>query len=189
MADFIRHTHDTVSDAGQAAFQKAEQTWGMIPNLIRFQAEAPAVADAYMTMHGIFSKQTSFSPTEQQVVLMTSNFENDCHYCMAAHSMIAEKNGMPEDVLRALREATPIADPKLEALREFSRKVVVNRGWVEEADISDFLDAGWTKQQVLEVILGVSFKVLSNYTNHVVETPVDKPFEGHAWTKPVDAAV
>ncbi|MCG8435980.1 MAG: carboxymuconolactone decarboxylase family protein [Gammaproteobacteria bacterium] len=86
-------------------------------------------------------------------------------------------------MVAALREGTPIPDMKLEALRRFTAKVVQSRGFVSEQDIEDFLAAGYGNEQILEVILGVGLKTLSNYTNHFADTPVDQAFQPQAWSK------
>ena len=88
---------------------------------------------------------------------------------------------VPADVIDALRNNTPIADPKLEALRSFAAVINETRGWPSESQVAAFLDAGYTSQNVLEVILGTSLKVMSNYTNHVAETEVDAAFAPNAW--------
>ncbi len=72
---------------------------------------------------------------------------------------------------------------RLEALRTFTLKVVRNRGNVDDNAVQAFLDAGFTKRQILEVVLGVAQKVMSNYTNHLANTPVDAPFKMFAWHK------
>jgi alkylhydroperoxidase family enzyme len=107
---------------------------------------------------------------------------------MAAHSAIATMERMPDDILTALRSNTPIADEKLQALREFARIMVQKRGWVTDADIRMLLNAGYDRQVALEVVLAVSYKVLSNYTNHIAETPLDEPFEKFHWEEPEKAA-
>jgi alkylhydroperoxidase family enzyme len=85
--------------------------------------------------------------------------------------------------VEAIRGGKPIADAKLEALRRLSAAVVNTRGWPSEDDTKAFLNAGYVKAQVLEVILGVGMKTLSNCTNHIGETPLDAPFAKAAWCK------
>ncbi len=116
---------------------------------------------------------------------MTSNRLNGCVYCMAAHSAISTGAGVPAEVVAALRAGTPIADAKLEALRQFTIKIVESRGWPAAHDVQSLLAAGYTHQTVLDVILGTSLKVMSNYTNHVVQTPLDPAFAQHAWAAAV----
>ena len=88
---------------------------------------------------------------------------------------------MPDEVVLAIRNDEPIADSRLEALRKFTTAVVDTRGWVSDADIDAFLAAGFSKAQILDVILGISFKTLSNYTNHIADTPLDDAFAAEAW--------
>lgn len=184
MSDFNVHTLDTAPEKSVKLLEAVQQSAGFVPNLLGIMAESPAVAEAYTTLGRIFSK-TSLTPVEQQVTLLAINRYNECDYCMAAHSMIASAQKVPADVIRAIRDDQPIDDEQLEALRRFATQIVDKRGWVKDADISAFLSAGYTQAQVLEVILAVSYKTLSNYTNHVAETPLDDAFAARAWT-PVD---
>lgn len=188
MAEFTLHTPETAPDGARERLEAAQKRLGFVPNLWAIQAEAPALLEGYQTLNAIFEEKTSFDASERQTVLMTINFDNACHFCMAAHTGIAKKQGVPEAVIEALRDDTPLPDAKLEALRRFTRAAVGKRGWVEEADVQAFLDAGYTQRQVLEVILGVGLKVLSNYTNHVADTPVNEAFQKFAWSKPAAAA-
>ena len=121
---------------------------------------------------------------EQQVIYLTANYENSCNYCMAAHSGLAKMIGMSPENIEALRNGTPMIDEKLQALRQFTQKMVRQRGWVEDSQIEAFMAAGYSKQQVLEVILGIAIKVMHNYTNHIAKTPLDKQFKPNVWSKP-----
>lgn len=185
---FTIHTKETAPETSVALLHGTEKAFGFIPNLVGMMAESPAVAKGYLNIAQIFD-ETSFSPTQRQVVILTASLYNECHYCMAAHSVIAEMQKVPQDVVDAIRNDEPIADVKLEALRQFTIQVVDKRGWVSNDDIQAFIDAGYTKQQILEVILGVSFKTLSNYVNHITDTPVDTAFAKKAWTSPASQKV
>ena len=90
---------------------------------------------------------------------------------------------VPEEISEALRNETPLPDDKLEALRNFTLAVVRKRGNVTNDDLQAFYDAGYGQQQVLEVILGVAQKTMSNYVNHIAETPIDEPFKKFEWTR------
>jgi len=183
MSDFTVHTKDTAPEGARDVLAQTEKAYGFLPNLLGVMAEAPQVPKAYRTLMGIF-EETSFSPVEQQVVLLTVSYENICTYCVAAHSVLAQMAKMPEDVLTALRSGTPIQDPKLEALRRLTAEVVTTRGEPSKATLQAFYDAGYGQAQVLEVILGVATKTLSNYVNHVAETPLDSAFQSQAWETP-----
>ncbi|MEQ8653601.1 MAG: carboxymuconolactone decarboxylase family protein [Kiloniellales bacterium] len=181
MTDFNTHNVETAPEAAKPLLEAAKSRFGFIPNLLGTMAEAPALLEGYMTLAGIFDK-SEFTETERQIVLMTNNRLNGCTYCMAAHTTIAQMSKVPADVIEALRNGTSIADPKLEALRTFAEAINQSRGWPSEAQVEAFLSAGYSRQNLLEVILGTSLKVLSNYTNHVAETPVDAAFAGNAWS-------
>lgn len=184
MSQFQIHTAETAPEESKDIMEKVNEKYGFTPNLIGELAESPAAVKAYTAVADAFSN-SSLSPVEQQVVLLTTSFENKCHYCMAAHSTVAGMVEMPEDVLRALRDGEAIAsDPKLEALRQFTRRVVTERGWVEDADVQRFLDAGYSRENLLDVLAGVTQKTLSNYANHIAETPVDEQFQPKAWEHP-----
>jgi AhpD family alkylhydroperoxidase len=144
-------------------------------------AENPAVLHAYTQLSDQLGK-TGLSPLEQQIVTITASVENECHFCVAAHTTISEGAGLDLSVIEAVREDRPIVDPRLEALRVFTKKTVIDRGFVSDTDVDTFLAAGYDRSAVLAVILGVALKVISNYTNHVAETPVNAAFQKHAWT-------
>ncbi len=179
---FPIHDVDSAPEAAKPILSGTKKSFGFIPNLLGTMAEAPALLSAYTTLTGIFDK-SSFSPTERQIVLLSVSFENSCEYCVAAHSVIASMQHVPADVVEAIRADTPIADPKLEALRRFTRAVVASRGWPSAEQTQAFLAAGYGPQQILEVVLGVGIKTLSNYTNHVASTPLDAAFAKAAWSK------
>jgi uncharacterized peroxidase-related enzyme len=175
-------TLEAAPEAAKPTLAAAQKGYGFIPNLLGVMANAPALVNAYVTLAKIFD-DTSLSPTERQTVLLTTSYENGCAYCMAAHTAIASMQKVPEAVIGALRAGVATPDAKLEALRNFTRAVVTTRGRPADAHLKAFLAAGYGQQQVLEVILGVGLKTLSNYTNHIAETPLDAGFSAVAWTK------
>jgi len=185
MSQFEIHTKETASTESANLLTSAEKAYGFIPNLLGVMAESPATLGTYLSIGQRFEGST-FSPTERQIVMMTTNRFNECDYCMAAHSAIASMQKVPTDVIDAIRNDRPIDDVKLEALRVFTHTVIEKRAHLASTDIAAFLDAGYTKAQVLEVILGVSFKTLSNYVNHVAETPLDDAFAAQTWTPVAD---
>ena len=176
------HTVDTAPEAAKETLAGAKKAYGFLPNLLAVMAEAPALVKAYTTLSRIF-EETSFSATERQIVLLTVSYENGCEYCVAAHSVIAGMQKVPDDAVQAIRDSRPIADKKLESLRRFTAAVVTSRGWPSDADTEAFRDAGYGKQQALEVVLGVGMKTLSNYMNHIADTPLDQAFGKAAWSK------
>ncbi len=188
MTHFTIHTPGTAPTASKPLLDKSQKAFGRVPGLHGVLAEAPKALEAYQVLGTLF-QDTSLTTIEQHVVWLTINYENDCGYCVPAHTGLAKRDAVPDDVIEALRNGTPIADTKLEALRSFTVQVVQKSGWVTDDDVQAFLDAGYTKQQILEVILGLAHKIISNYTNHVAKTPVDAVFKKFAWDRPgVEAA-
>ena len=186
MSQFKIHSISTAPTPAQALLEGLLKKYGFVPNLHGGLAEAPAALQAYIELTALFD-QTSFSPTERQVVLLAASAENLCTYCVAAHSVIARHMVKADpSIVNALRNFEPLPDPKLDALATFTRAVVKNRGVVCGKTLDNFITAGYTLVHVLEVVLGVTMKTLSNYTNHVIDTPLDAAFQVEAWDAPAD---
>jgi uncharacterized peroxidase-related enzyme len=181
------HSETTAPDASKPILEGVRKAYGFLPNMLGTMAEAPALLKGYQTLGKIF-QESSLSAAEQQVVILTTSYENACTYCVAAHTVIAAMSKVPSDVVQAIRAGNPIADPKLEALRQLASEIVTTRGWPRQETLRRFLAAGYTQANVLEVVLGVGLKTLSNYTNHLAATPLDGAFASAAWTSPQGAA-
>ena len=182
MTEFTLHTEATAPEASKPLLAAAKKTYGMIPGLSAVMAEAPGLLEAYGTVGDLFAN-SSFDSNELTVVWQTVNVEHACHYCVPAHTAIAGNMGVSDEISNALRNETPLPDARLEALRTFTLNVVRGRGEVDDDAVQAFLDAGFTRRQILEVVLGVAQKVMSNYTNHLANTPVDAPFAKFQWQK------
>ena len=182
MTEFTLHTQETAPDAAKAMLANAKRTTGRIPGLYAVMAEAPGLLEAYLKVGDLFAR-SSFDKDEITVVWQTINVEHECRYCVPAHTAIAKSMNVNDDISDALRNETPLPNARLEALRLFTLNVVRNRGNVDDNAVQAFLNAGFSKQQILEVILGVAQKVMSNYTNHLADTPVDKAFQKFEWQK------
>ncbi|MFD2166955.1 carboxymuconolactone decarboxylase family protein [Thalassotalea euphylliae] len=182
MSKFTFHTIESAPQDSKAILEGAKKQMGAIPNLYAAMAESPEILKAYMQLHQAFTA-TSFNAEELTVVWQTINVEHECHYCVPAHTGIAHSMKVDPAITEALRNSQPMPNAKLQALHEFTLAVVRQRGNVTEEQMTAFFDAGYVQKQVLEIILGLSQKVISNYVNHVAETPVDDMFKKFAWTK------
>ncbi|MBI2384669.1 MAG: carboxymuconolactone decarboxylase family protein [Elusimicrobia bacterium] len=160
----------------------AKKKYGFVPNLLGKMAEAPPLLKAYMTLSGIYEEST-LDASERQVVLLAASRVNGCEYCVAAHTVIASMQKVPSDVVASVRTGGPVGDGRHEALRAFAEAVTESRGWPSEERTKAFLAAGYERRQVLEVVLGVGLKTLSNYTNHIAGTGLDAAFSQAAWSK------
>ncbi|UCB54594.1 MAG: carboxymuconolactone decarboxylase family protein [Thiotrichales bacterium] len=180
MSDYPVLTLETASDEARPVLETTRAAFGFIPNLLGVMAHSPALAEAYLTVSGLFDK-SDLTPTERQVVLLTVSQYHGCHYCVAAHSTLSEMQGIAADVVAAIRNDQLIADAKLQALRVFVRAVVEKRGWLEPRDQEAFYAAGYEPHHVMDVLVGVAQKTMSNFTNHIAQTPLDDAFSAHAW--------
>lgn len=180
MTDFTIHTANSHPAEAAEVIAKTKAKHGFVPNLIGALAEAPEAAEAYLALTDAMYN-SAFTAEERNVVWLTLNAWHGCHYCMAAHTGIAKMEGVAEEVIDIARKAGDYPDPKLQALKEFTVKMVEKRGWVDPSEVDAFIAAGFTKRHVLDVVLAISHKTLSNYANHIVGTPVDDAFSAFEW--------
>ncbi|WP_417481111.1 carboxymuconolactone decarboxylase family protein [Maricaulis sp.] len=182
MTDFTLHTVETAPEGSRQSLEESKAAFGFVPGLHAVMAESPQLLAGYKALHEGFAS-TSFNADELTVVWQTINVEHACHYCVPAHTGIAYSMKVDAAIIDALRDETPLPTERLEALRTFTLAMLRQRGEVTDAQIQAFLDAGYTRQNVFEVILGMAQKLMSNYTNHIAKTPVDAPFTKFAWQK------
>ncbi len=175
MSEFTVHTLETAPQASRPLLQNAEKQLKFIPNLMAVMAESPVTLEAYQTLTTLFDK-TVFTITERQLVLLSISRYRNCTYCLAAHGTIAKMQKIPTEIIDAVYYNQPLADSKLEVLRSFTRTVLEVDGWADPSTLQAFYQAGYQKQHVLEVVLAISFKTLSNYVNHISNTPIDTVF-------------
>lgn len=186
MNTFTLHTPETAPSASQPLLDKSLAAFGLIPNLHAVMAEAPALLEGYQVLHELF-QQTSLNAEELTVVWQTINVEHECHYCVPAHTGIANMMKVDPALTEALRNGAAMPTTKLQALHDTTLAMVRNRGQLTEQERAAFFAAGYGNQQLLEIILGLAQKVMSNYVNHVADTPVDKAFERFTWEKTATA--
>lgn len=182
MSTFKIYNLETAPEGSKPLLEKSVKAFGMIPNLHGVLAESPQALEAYQNLHKWFS-ETSFNAEELTVVWQTINVENACHYCVPAHTAIAGMMKVDSGITESLRNDTPLADKKLQTLKDLTLSLVRNRGHVSQEELDTFFAAGYAQQQVLEIVLGIAQKTISNYTNHLAKTPVDAPFQGFIWEK------
>ncbi len=180
---FELHTIESAPESVKPELEAAQEAYGTIPNLYRGLATAPAALKMYLTFNKIIGEFAHLTPVEQQVVYLAVSAENGCTYCVGAHSVLAGMAEIPEVTLQELREQRPLSDPKLNALRNFALAELENRGWVSEEAINEFTAAGYDQRHVLEVITILAQKTLSNYYNHIAQTPLDDMFKSMEWEK------
>jgi alkylhydroperoxidase family enzyme len=182
MTTLTTHTIESAPEASKALLEKSVSAYGMLPNLHAVLAGSPGLLNAYQMLHELFLN-TSFNADELTVVWQGINVEHGCTYCVPAHTAIAHSMKVDAKLIDALRNQQPLPNAKLQALLDMTLIIVRNRGHVTDTELAAFYAAGYGEQQVLEIILGLSQKVISNYTNHIAGTAVDAQFKPFAWEK------
>jgi uncharacterized peroxidase-related enzyme len=177
-------TLENANEAQKPQLEKSLKEMGMIPNMYANMVNSPGVMEMYAIGYDRFRKNSGFSPVEQEVIFVTISVANGCEYCTAAHSFIADKmSKVPKEVTDAIRNGEQIPDAKLKALSEFTKVMFEKRGNPSQEDVKAFLEAGFQEKQILEIILALAVKTLSNYSNHIFQTPVDEAFSSRIWAK------
>jgi len=181
LSKFQIHTTESAPEASQEALKIVQQNNGFIPNLIGVLANAPTALETYRTV-GAINQRNSLTPTEREVVQITAAVSNGCDFCVAGHTAISIKQiKMPDDVLQALRKTSPItSDAKLDTLARFTLAIINTKGKVGEQLLNEFLNAGYTTQNALDVVLGVSLASLCNYANNLAQTPINPELQQYA---------
>src|SRR5215813_12145596 len=181
MTQFTAHTAESAPAASRPQLEGIGRSFGFVPNLFGVFAESPAALRGALAIYEAFST-SSLAPAEQQLVMLAVSEANDCEYCVAAHSTLAKRFTKVDPALvGATRRRETLGDAKLDALVTFTRRVVEQRGRLAEAEVTAFLAAGYTKAQVIEVLLGVGMKTFNNYVDHIAHVPLNDQFKPEAW--------
>lgn len=177
MQHFDIHTVDSAPAKARNLLEKVKSKFGFLPNILGELASSPATLEGYMSLTHLLER-SSFSPTEVQALYLAISQENQCHYCVAAHSTVLRSmSRIDDETIDNMRAGKSLKDKKLDELVRFARALVVSRGYVGDRELKAFIEAGYRKSQVLEVIMAVAAKTITNYTNHITETPVDEAFK------------
>ena len=159
--------------ASKPVLEKIKIANGFLPNLMAIFANNPAVLQGYVALDSAF-EGGSFRSRERQLILLAASVENNCNYCTAAHSTVL-KNALrtPDEIVSAVRNNTTVPDTKLNALVTLVKELVRERGYAKEETIQNFIAAGYKKEQVMELLLGIALKTISNYLDHISPAPLD----------------
>ncbi|WP_035855862.1 carboxymuconolactone decarboxylase family protein [Cryptosporangium arvum] len=157
----------------RALLGKVERALGTTPNMMRAMASSPAVLDAYLQFSGALSKGKLPGRVQEQIALVAA-VENDCGYCLAAHTVLGAKAGVSEDDLAAGRSARA-SDPKTEAALTFAKAVITAKGFVSDDDLDAVRRAGYSDGEIGEIVAAVALNTFTNYFNSVGQTTLDFP--------------
>lgn len=182
MRAFPIHTIDSAPEGSREILRTVQKTVEMIPNLAAGMAGAPTLVRAFFGVREIYAQGT-LSEAEVQVLSVANALENDCGWCVAFHSFVAEKAGVPHAAIDALRQGADPDEPRFRALAQLTRDLIQNRGAATPAVLEGFYDAGFTPPQALEVVLGIAFSTMANYAQHLIQAPLDEVLKPHGWSR------
>lgn len=172
MSTFNVPTREEVSTNNQAIFDSLENNLGFVPNLFATYAYSENALGNYLALSGA---KTSLSAKEKEVVNLAVSQVNNCEYCLAAHTAIGKMNGFTDDQILELRSGSAAFDTKLNALAGLAQNITENRGQADEAALNNFFEAGYTKENLVDTIVLVGDKTISNYLHRTTQVPVDFP--------------
>ncbi|MEO7717355.1 MAG: carboxymuconolactone decarboxylase family protein [Capsulimonas sp.] len=167
---------ETAPGGSRPLLEKVQKSYKFIPNMFGAFANSPVLLEGYVGLESVFDKG-SLTASERHLVMLTASMENECSYCVAAHSTVLKSFlHAPAEVVSAVRSSLPLPDPKSNALVALTREMVSQRGHVAPQTIENFLAVGYRKDQILEVLIGVALKTISNYTDHISPIELDNEF-------------
>lgn len=169
---FIVPTRDSVSPASQANFDKLQQGLGMVPNLFATLAHSPTALGDYLALQ---NRKSSLRAKEREVINLVVSQVNGCEYCLAAHTVLGRMNGFTDDQIVELRGGRATFDPKLDALAAFVRETTERRGKPTSDATERLFAAGYTEENVVDVIIVIGDKIITNFLHGVTRVAVDFP--------------
>ncbi|MGS0525861.1 carboxymuconolactone decarboxylase family protein [Zobellia nedashkovskayae] len=172
MSKFNVPTREEVSKTNQTIFDNLEKGVGFVPNLFATYAYSENALANYLALS---NAKTSLNAKQKEVVNLAVSQVNECSYCLAAHTAIGKMNGFSDSEILELRAGKASFDNKLNALASFAKNVTENRGAADSSVVENFLNAGWTKENLVDTIVLVGDKTISNYLHKTTDVPVDFP--------------
>ena len=185
MATFKIHTPGTVPHQSAEILDRVGANIGFVPNVFATIAESPSALNGIVSLGEAFASST-FSDEEQQIIQLAVSTENECVYCVSGHTAFAQSLDISDAVVSALRAKEPVPDVRLDVLSNTVRSLIQNRGHIAQSEIDTFIDAGYTRAQFLEVVLGISVKTFSNYVSIALNIPLDAQFKKYTWKRPTE---
>jgi uncharacterized peroxidase-related enzyme len=181
MTGFTIKTTANAPAASRDILSAIEGGLGFVPNVYGLFASAPASLIGLAGLNQAFD-QTSFSPAEREIISLTTSVYNQCPYCVAGHSVFALQCGADAETVAAIRAGGLSSNPRFQALGKITRTVLENKGAIGAADIRPFLNAGFHASQILELLLGIAGKTMTNFASKIARIPLDAEFADQAWS-------
>ncbi len=165
-------TRDQVGADNQAIFDNLKSSLGFVPNLYATIAHSKTALGTYMTLQ---SAKSSLSVKEREVINLVVSQVNDCRYCLAAHTAIGKMVGFTDAQIIELRKGRASFDSKLDALAGVVRSIAVNRGKADGQALQNFFGAGYNEGNLVDAIVIIGDKTITNYLHGATQVPVDFP--------------
>ncbi len=172
MSTFNVPTREEVNAGNQAIFDNLNKALGFVPNLYATYAHSETALENYLNLS---NAKTSLSAKEKEVVNLAVSQVNDCIYCLSAHTAIGKMNGFTDEQILELRAGRASFDSKLNALAGLAKNVTENRGKANQDVVDNFFNAGYSKGNLIDTIVLVGDKTISNYIHSTTQVPVDFP--------------
>jgi AhpD family alkylhydroperoxidase len=167
MMMFTEHTLDSAPAASKRLMESTAKHLGHLPAGVARLAESPEMLGGFLKVSGLFEAST-LDPLSREVVIMTIATRNDCHFCITMHTGRLRALDAEPAVIAALQGGQSLDDPRLEAVRTFTLRALATTGAVPEEQIDEFLAAGYTRRNALEVVLGIGTYTMSTLANRLV---------------------
>lgn len=161
-----------VSAANQQLFDKLKQGLGFVPNLYATFAYSDTALGDYLNLQ---NRKSSLKAKEREVINLVVSQVNECRYCQSAHTVLGKMNGFSDEQILEIRSGSAGFDPKLDALARFARNITITRGNPDEAVIEAFFAAGYNKANLVDAIIVIGDKIISNFLYGAGQFPIDFP--------------
>lgn len=180
MPNYPVHTIASAPEKSKPALEQLQKAFGVLPNLPAVIANSPKLINSLV---GLFGQVHSpgLSEVENQIVLLTDAVTNSSAYAVAFHTALALQQGVNAEEATAIRERRVPEDPRFAALSILAKTLIVKRGHLSEQELDAFLAAGFTKEQILEVIAVVAASTITNYAGTIANPPLEDQFQQFAW--------
>lgn len=165
-------TREDVTPANQAIFDALESKLGMVPNLYATLAHSEHALGSYLALQ---NAKSSITGKAREVINLVVSQINGCDYCLAAHTAIGGMVGFEPAQILEIRSGRATFDTKFDVLARLTSNIVNARGHADEALVTEFLDAGWTEENLVDVIVTIGDKTVTNYLHATTQVPVDFP--------------
>lgn len=172
MQKFIVPTRDQVSENNQAIFDQLQKGLGFVPNLYAYYAKNETALGDYLALQ---NRKSTLKAKEREVINLVVSQINGCRYCQSAHTALGKMNGFTDDQILEIRGGSASFDAKLDALAKFTAAVTLNRGKVSDEVKETFFAAGYDEANMIDVIVIVGDKIISNYIHNLADFAIDFP--------------